>query len=277
MKNISCSRLIFVSLFVFNTSAFAAAYDEGIQAVRRQDYSSAIRILQPLAIKGNLDAERELGNIYAWNKGFINPKLALSWLGAAADAGNPAALRDLALVYENGKIVQKDHMEAQRLFKIAAEKGDVLASGLIDPQQTLVPVSQRGPATQALIDFDDNTPMFLQKISEIKDSNMRDASMKEFIKIRWTKEAAAVAEQEPAQLKSGAASSKEINDIKMREEQDQAYTSQNDLLDKQKELEDRQTELEINRTMMKCGSQLWKKKVTLGSFYYLRDVMPSRT
>jgi hypothetical protein len=71
----------------------SAGYNQAMEAYYKDDFVTAARLLQPLAERGNINAQRELGRMYAKGEG-----------------------------------VPKDEAEAKRLFKLATEQEDALKS-----------------------------------------------------------------------------------------------------------------------------------------------------
>ena len=55
--------------------------DEGIDALKRNDFARAAKELRPLAEKGNAEAQYRVGLMYEYGKGFPQDKVqAVSWL-----------------------------------------------------------------------------------------------------------------------------------------------------------------------------------------------------
>jgi TPR repeat protein len=57
-----------------------------------------------------------------------NPEQAIQEFKILADIGSPMAPLYLGWIYQSGKAVRKDDAEAERWFKLAAERGQALAS-----------------------------------------------------------------------------------------------------------------------------------------------------
>ena len=62
----------------------------------------------------------------AWSAGDL-PKAQTAWK-ALADAGDPRGQFNLGVLYDQGKGVPQDKVEAFRWYKLAAEQGDVIAA-----------------------------------------------------------------------------------------------------------------------------------------------------
>ena len=74
----------------------AAPIDDGVEAAKRGDYATAMRILRPLAIKGDPRAQYNLGVIYDEGLG-VQPdySAAFSWYLKAANQGYASAQANL--------------------------------------------------------------------------------------------------------------------------------------------------------------------------------------
>ncbi|HEV2674855.1 MAG TPA: trypsin-like peptidase domain-containing protein [Aliidongia sp.] len=111
------------------TAACQAAAQQGSladarEAIRAKDYGRAIAILQPLAEQGNSAAEQELGGIYFLGLGTpVDANAALKWFMGPAQKGDAIAQKDVAIVYQSGKLGPNDD-EAFRWFKLSAEQGN---------------------------------------------------------------------------------------------------------------------------------------------------------
>ena len=89
MKRQSISRaLLGASLAFLSVPAIAAAIDDGQAAYNAGDYATALRLWRPLAEQGNARAQNNLG-----------------------------------VMYENGKGVAQDVIEAVRWYRLAAVQG----------------------------------------------------------------------------------------------------------------------------------------------------------
>ena len=88
------NRISFVSAFVFMlaTTVTNAGVEEGIAALQRGDYATAIRELRPLAEQGHADAQVYVGLMYGLGQGVAKDHAeAVKWFRKAADQGNATA------------------------------------------------------------------------------------------------------------------------------------------------------------------------------------------
>jgi TPR repeat protein len=92
------------------------------------DFITALRIIEPLAEKGDLRAQYILGymheNGHVTNQDFA---LAAKWYRMAAEQGDAISEISLGLLYEHGKGVAKDFAEAAKLYRSAADRGSARA------------------------------------------------------------------------------------------------------------------------------------------------------
>jgi TPR repeat protein len=102
----------------------AAALEEGAAAIYREDYVSAMRLLRPLAERGDAAAENALGSLYlhGWG-GERDVQKAIGWFRKAAGRGLPAAQYSVGAMYADGHGVEKNFAEAAQWFRRAAEQG----------------------------------------------------------------------------------------------------------------------------------------------------------
>lgn len=92
------------------------------------DYITALRIIEPLAVKGDARAQYILG--YMHENGHVtdqNYALAAKWYRMAAEQGDAISEISLGLLYEHGKGVAKDFAEAAKLYRRAADRGSARA------------------------------------------------------------------------------------------------------------------------------------------------------
>jgi len=110
-------------------SAVAGPLEDGMDAYKREDYATALRLLRPLAEQGNPAAMNQLGTMFV--NGFGVPKdfaEALKWWRTAAEQGSTAAMFNLAVRLEDGKGVPQDYVEALKWYRKLAEQSDEFAT-----------------------------------------------------------------------------------------------------------------------------------------------------
>ncbi len=104
--------------------AMADPLTDAFAALERQDFATALRLLRPLAEKGNAEAQCQLGLMYFDGKGV--PKDATEgtkWLLRAAEQGHPSAQWYAGGSYMRGRGVPEDLVEAAKWFRRSADQG----------------------------------------------------------------------------------------------------------------------------------------------------------
>jgi len=118
------SRLLFLLLYLFSSSIFAATYDEGKQAYLSQDYERALQILTPLAEAGNSQAQITLGLMYDYGHGVEkSPSESIKWYLMAAEQGVPLVQHDIGIKYFQGQGVEQNYIEAAKWWGMSANAG----------------------------------------------------------------------------------------------------------------------------------------------------------
>jgi TPR repeat protein len=104
----------------------------GVDAIVRRDYDTALNAFKPLAEKGNVAAQVNLGNLYMKGLGVEqNYHLAQHWYLKAAEQGERMAQTKLGILYYYGLGIAKDPAEAARWFQKAAESGETSAQSIL--------------------------------------------------------------------------------------------------------------------------------------------------
>ena len=121
------SLLLAVSL-ISSDFAFAGDLETGLDEYTKGNFSSSLKLLKPLAERGQLDAEIILGSIYEKGLGVKQDiKAAIKWYEKAAEKLNPQALFQLGDIYETGNGVDRDSDLALQYFDLAANSGELKA------------------------------------------------------------------------------------------------------------------------------------------------------
>ena len=96
--------LAFVVILANFGIAHSGAFEDGVAAHGRGDYSESLRIWKPLAEQGHIMAQYNLGAMYAIGKGIPQDNAeAERWYRKAADQGLADAQWVLGIKYENLK------------------------------------------------------------------------------------------------------------------------------------------------------------------------------
>jgi hypothetical protein len=94
----------------YSTSTAAGPLEDARAAYDRSDYATTMRILRPLADRGNSEAESVVGLLYlnGWGVARDYGRAAM-WYRKAADQGNEAAENNLGTLYNSGQGVPQDY------------------------------------------------------------------------------------------------------------------------------------------------------------------------
>ena len=99
MKRIIIAAVLFVAL----SAPAWAGYREGMAAYNRGDFATALREWRPLATQGHAAAQVSLGTMYAFGRGVPKDHAeAVRWYRMAAEQGNAEAVRWLRRAAEQG-------------------------------------------------------------------------------------------------------------------------------------------------------------------------------
>jgi len=92
-------------------------------AFYKGDYVTSLRILRPIAERGEPSAQSTLGSMYARGIGTSKDYVeALKWYRLSAEQGTATALENLGAIYEKGLGVPPDYVEAHKWYGLAIER-----------------------------------------------------------------------------------------------------------------------------------------------------------
>ena len=121
-------KLLFTFLFLTLGTAWGGAFEDGLAAAERKDYSTAIKLWRPLAEQGDAAMQDIMGAMYEEGKGVTQDyKEAVKWWKLAAEQGYASAQTSLGWMYDQGQGVPQDQKEAVKWFRLAAEQGHASA------------------------------------------------------------------------------------------------------------------------------------------------------
>jgi uncharacterized protein len=109
----------------FAGSVAAGPFEDGVDAVQSGDYATALRLIRPLAERGDPHAQIILGFMYGMGQGVTQDYGAMVvWLRKAAEKGLDEAQLKLGLLYYSGlgQGVPQDYAAAAIWFRKAAEQ-----------------------------------------------------------------------------------------------------------------------------------------------------------
>lgn len=98
--------------------------EEGVAAYQDGDYATAWKVLRPLALRGDAEAQLKIGEMYFFGWGVTKeyPK-AKFWFLRAAQQGIAEAAYKLGTMYSNGYGLKKDDVKAFSWYQLAAGQG----------------------------------------------------------------------------------------------------------------------------------------------------------
>jgi uncharacterized protein len=117
--------VLFVTLFSLSVVAPAyTGFEEGQEAYESGDYVRAYKEFKALAEHGNVEAQLKVALMYEDGRGVQkNTPEAVKWFRRGAEQGSVEAQLKLGLMYDEGKGVPKNYAEAAKWFRKAAEQG----------------------------------------------------------------------------------------------------------------------------------------------------------
>jgi len=95
--------VVLLLLMGMPSSSQADVLEEVKAAARVRDYAKMVKLLKPLAVKGDGEAQYQLGRLYRSGRGVSEDnKAAFQWMQKAAEQGHVKAQYNLGVMYENG-------------------------------------------------------------------------------------------------------------------------------------------------------------------------------
>ena len=127
-KTLLTTALFGASLFSFQSTAWADTpeqqFQQGFEATERGDYQTAFKLWLPLAEQGNASTQFNLGVMYEDGRGVKQDDVeAVKWYRQAAEQGEVKAQFNLGAMYSNGRGVKQDYAESVKWVTKAAENG----------------------------------------------------------------------------------------------------------------------------------------------------------
>ena len=123
--------LLFMICSFLSVTAFAS-YEEGVSAVKRKDYASAIQEFTASAEQGDRSSQSALGEMYQNGIGVERDfNKALLWHSKAAEQGAKLSQYNLGYMYFTWQGVNQEYIQALSWLRKAADQGEVNAQHLI--------------------------------------------------------------------------------------------------------------------------------------------------
>lgn len=102
--------VLLVGALLLGTGSVWAGFQEGISAAQQGDYITAFHEWKPLAEKGNVSAQYNLGLMYYDGQGVTQDYVrAVEWYRKAAKQGDADAQYNLGKMYSHGQGVIQDY------------------------------------------------------------------------------------------------------------------------------------------------------------------------
>jgi TPR repeat protein len=114
-----------IFLFLLFATPAGAGCDDGLAAYVRNDLSTAMKELLPLAEKGDAKSQYVLARVYFRSN--QNYEGAVKWYKKAAEQGHAASLYFLSGMYWEGRGVPQDNDKAMKLHLQATQRGYAVA------------------------------------------------------------------------------------------------------------------------------------------------------
>ncbi len=119
----------------------------GMAAFEGKHFSTAIRLLSPLAEAGDVIAQHRCAIMFQNGLGVSqSDKLAFKWMEASAEQGEAIAQHGLGFMYLEGECTEKNGAEAAKWFEKAARQG------LVGSQTTLAIMYEEGNGVEQDLD-----------------------------------------------------------------------------------------------------------------------------
>jgi TPR repeat protein len=107
-----------IALLLSVGAAWADDFEDGAAAYQRGEYAMALQIFRTLAAQENADAEYNLGVMYDTGRGITQDYVeAAKWYRLAAAQGDAYAQSNLGEMYANGHGVAQDYVDAVKWFR----------------------------------------------------------------------------------------------------------------------------------------------------------------
>jgi hypothetical protein len=109
--------LIPALVLFFPTLALATQGDDGLAAFKHYHFQEALRLLQPLAEKGEPVSQYKVGLLYEQGWGVKQDFVeGMKWLQRSAEQGCSGAQYQVGYMYENGLGTSRNHDEASKWY-----------------------------------------------------------------------------------------------------------------------------------------------------------------
>jgi len=120
MPKRTLASLILVVMMT-TVAASAGTLEKAEAAYWRGDYALALRLMQPIADQGDIQAQYLIGFMYEKGQGVAQDySEAAKWYILASEGGHSYAQNNLGVFYKYGRGIAKDLVQAYKWFDLAA-------------------------------------------------------------------------------------------------------------------------------------------------------------
>ncbi len=126
-----CRQMLVGVIAAWSLAVGAGELEDGIAAFEKHDFNTAVRLIEPLAEQGVVEAEYFMGTFHMYGHGVaMDPPQAAVWFKRAyghwetqARSGNPAAMVELAGMLTTGLGITRDDKAAIEWLRKASNLG----------------------------------------------------------------------------------------------------------------------------------------------------------
>ena len=124
-QRVFMQRLFLILVTMLMASVTLAGPKEDTKAAyERKDYKLVVKIVNPLAIEGEVWAQNWLADAYLLGQGVAQDYAeAAKWYRLAAQQGNSSAQSNLGAMYANGQGVVQDYVKAHSWYQLSTLNG----------------------------------------------------------------------------------------------------------------------------------------------------------
>ena len=113
--------ILFLAVALTLVAYVAGPFEDANNALESGDYATVLKLLHPLAIQGNAEAQLKLGILYATGQGVERDYVAaVKWYRLSAEQGYAEAQFALGVMYHSDLGVALDDVQALMWFTLAA-------------------------------------------------------------------------------------------------------------------------------------------------------------
>ena len=124
-RHVSRILAALVLLVGIHASAWAGDFEDALAAAQSGDFETALRLWKPLAEQGDAGAQYNLGIMYDEGRGVpLDDMEAAKWYRLAAEQGDDHAQYNLGYMYAKGEGVPQDYVQAHMWFNLSAAQGN---------------------------------------------------------------------------------------------------------------------------------------------------------